>query len=82
VKNELGGESDRGGESFISIVKNGPFFIREIERERMREKSQDIRFLRAGEIILGCSYTHFIICNKLICLLLVGGQHMGLLSPD
>jgi hypothetical protein len=45
-------------------------------------KNRDIGFLIASEIILGCNYTHFIICNKLICVLLVGGQHMWLLSHD
>ena len=34
VKNGLGGESDGGGESFVSIVKNGPFFCK---REREKE---------------------------------------------
>jgi hypothetical protein len=36
VKNGLGGESDGGGESFISIVKNGHFFCKR-DRERKNE---------------------------------------------
>jgi hypothetical protein len=48
-------------------------------REREKDESFDIlgeksrTCLRASGIIW-CSYTHFIICNKLICPLLIGGQ--------
>ena len=37
--------------------------------------------LRAGRIIW-CSYTHFIICSKLIYSLLIGGQKLRLLNYD
>jgi hypothetical protein len=37
--------------------------------------------LRANGIIW-CNYAYFIICNRLICLLLIGGQQLGLLSHD